>query len=46
MGLRSSDAKLDRAIMGMTAQTFPRNPTDLLSFEAPNAEKPFQKVYD
>ena len=30
----------------MTTQTFPRNPTDLLSFEAPSAEKPFQRVYD
>ena len=25
---------------------FPRNPTDLVSFEAPRADNSFQKVYD
>ena len=48
LGLTSHDGlpKLDRALLNITTKNFPRNPTDLLSFDKPNEVKPFQRVYD
>ena len=43
LGLTSHDGlpKLDRVALNITTKNFPRNPTDLLSFEKPHQEKPF-----
>ena len=43
LGLSTIDhsAKLDREQLGMTTLNYPRNPTDLMSFDAPNRDKPF-----
>lgn len=35
------DAKLDRESLGITKKIFPRNKTDTISFEAPDATRPF-----
>lgn len=40
------DAKLERKKLGISTKTFPRNPTDNLSFEPPVQDRPFQAVYD
>ena len=45
MGL-DNDAKVPRDKLGISQKTFPRNPTDNLSFEPPVQDRPFQQVYD
>ena len=42
----SNEAKLEREKLGIQHKTFPRNPTDNMSFEPPAQERPFQQVYD
>lgn len=42
----TTEAKIDREHHGFTTKTFPRNPTDNLSFEPPVQDRPFQAVYD
>ena len=43
LGLTSHDGlpKLDRTALAITTKHFPRNPTDLLSFDKPHQEKSF-----
>ena len=41
-----TDAKLDRASKSISHKSFPRNPTDNLSFDPPARDRPFQKVFD
>ena len=40
----TDDGLLDRK--HIETKTFPRNPTDNISFDPPAVERPFQKLYD
>ena len=41
-----ADAKLDRDAKSISHKSFPRNPTDNLSFDPPAKDRPFQRVFD